>query len=364
MWDTPGRQSKLQESHRSQNSIDCLERQNCFAHDCGQSFEHGVGGVKPMLSRVQCALLALCLCASLVGCAEGDHVGDWLWWPSLTPITSAYIDQVPVHDVALEVQCEIYQFLGDKENAGLLDPNKGAGVVLTLQTDLSGSVQYTGIDLSKLGFPSLAELVAASNKLPTLQAKGTGSTTVSAEVDFTVAQSKAVPRDWNKKSQDPQMIIKVSDESGPWENAKFSAPSPKKSDLAATPIPPPQASKANFQTADCSSHNRPWYAWYLKLSLDDWLKRYSSYAQSDLRNEPFVCGTKVTLKSSFKILMDVSAGVNAFMTPPIILPISGFNVDASPDYTHSIAVTFALKDNANNGAYCAKIGAGAQPSTK
>src|SRR5262249_40331284 len=120
-----------------------------------------------MLPRIRCALLALSFCASLVGCAEdGYHVGDWLWWPSLTPITSYYIDQIPVHDVAFEVQCEIYTFLRDPANRNLLDPNKGAGVVLTLQTDLSGTVTYTGINLSKLGAPSLAELVTASNKVP------------------------------------------------------------------------------------------------------------------------------------------------------------------------------------------------------
>ena len=327
-----------------------------------------------MWPRLRCALLALCLCASLVGCAEGYHVGDWLWWPSLTPITSAYIDQVPVHDVALEVQCEIYQFLTDDKNQQILDPNKGAGVVLVLQTDLSGSVTYTGINLTKLGAPSLAELVTLSNKVPTLQAKGSGQTTVSAEVDFTVAQSlhgwAAAP------PTPPQMIIKQFDSIDPntkdptiWENAKFT-PIEKNNwdtnELQATRKPLASTPKIALQTADCKKWRGKWYNWYLKLALDDWLQRYAAYTndQSNLADEPFVCGTKITLKSSFKLLLDVSAGVNAFMAPPIVLPISEFNVDASPDYTHSIAVTFALRNNPKNKAYCAKLGAGAQPSTK
>jgi hypothetical protein len=144
-----------------------------------------------MLSRVQCVVL---LCFALAGC--GGVGGDFLWWPSFHYYPTAYTNAVPVHDVALEVQCEIYRFL-DKETASrgqeLLDPGKGAGVVLILQTDLSGYVQYVGIDLSKLGFPSIAELVAASNKVPSLQAKVNGQTTVSAEVDFTVAQSRTAP---------------------------------------------------------------------------------------------------------------------------------------------------------------------------
>jgi hypothetical protein len=119
-----------------------------------------------------------------------------------------------------------------------------------------------------------------------------------------------------------------------------------------------------FRPANCAEwYSTPWNL-YLKLSLDEWLKKYAAYKQSNLTHEPFVCGTKITLKSSFKLLFDVSAGVNAFMAPPIILPISGFSVDASPDYMHSIAVTFQLKDSDSNSKYCTKLGAGAQPSTK
>jgi hypothetical protein len=108
---------------------------------------------------------------------------------------------------------------------------------------------------------------------------------------------------------------------------------------SAKPLPP-------FPPAHCE--RAPFYRAYLELWLDEWLSRYKSYREESLQSlrkgEPFVCGTKVTLKSMFKVLYDVSAGVNAFAAPPIILPISGFNVDASPDYSHSIAISFALQD--------------------
>jgi hypothetical protein len=278
-------------------------------------------GAKAMLSRVQCVLLALLCSVSLAGCA-----GDFLWWPGFNPVTAAYLYKIPVYDVALEVQCEIYQFLDDESEKNkqlvqrfrrgqpsdylLLAKGGGAGVALNLQTDLSGSVQYVGIDLSKLGFASVATLVAATSKTPSLQAKATGKSTISAEVDFIVQQTK-----------DPK-----------------------------------------FQ-ANCANANRPVYQPYLELWLKNWLSNYKSYEAWYEHSEPFICNSKVTLKSAFQVVVDVSAGVNAFMTPPIILPISGFNVDASPDHMHSIQITFTLTDpNKDHAAYCKALAP--QPATK
>lgn len=325
-----------------------------------------------MLSRIQCALLGLCVC--LTGCAPGDHVGDWLWWPGFNPISTAYIDQVPVHDVALEVQCEIYDFLedGDKQTKNrLLDPKKGAGVVLILQTDLSGSVQYVGVNLSKLGFPNLAELVTATNKVPSLQAKGTGKTTISAEVDFTILQTDTKPSPGQETL--PNMVLKKDDVDKQYDyvNATFN-PDPKKKG-AFLPTTVASDPKKNWfpPVSEIKSKCKAPYSWenlrrkYLYLWLDNWLTQYKGYLDKKTKDEPWVCNTKVTLKSAFQIVVDVSAGVNAFMVPPIILPISGFNVDGSPDWQHSIAITFALQDAGPEGHsnYCSGL-QGAQPSTK
>jgi hypothetical protein len=133
-------------------------------------------------------------------------------------------------------------------------------------------------------------------------------------------------------------------------------------------------SKPTSHRSTADAKGRPFYQPYLELWLDDWLVGYKKYREEHLDEvEPFVCGTKVTLKSMFKVLYDVSAGVNAFVAPPIILPISGFNVDASPDYSHSIAISFALQDqkhfpdgvsSQNHEKYCNALGAGTQPAVK
>jgi hypothetical protein len=255
-----------------------------------------------MLSRVQCALLALFFCASLVSCA-----GDYLWWPGFNPITTAYTNQVPVHDVALEVQCEIYSFLEKEENehipqdSRLLDPTKGAGVVLILQTDFSGSVQYVGIDLSKLGFPSLASLVATTGKAPSLQAKGTGKTTISAEVDFSVLQTDASPA--MKPKKPPDTVLKQSDiiNKVPYENATFklSTQVPGAWEPKRAPDPSTYFPNVNDIKNDCI-YKIPLERKYLYLWLDEWLYRYRTYINTSVVDEPFICNTKVTLKSAWQ----------------------------------------------------------------
>ncbi len=311
-----------------------------------------------MQTRVQGALIATLFCVNLAGCGA-----DLLWWPGFNPVGTAYVDTVPVRRVALEVQCEIYRFL-DKEKAAkettlLLDPTKGATVSLILQTDLSGSVQYVGIDLGKLGFPDLATLVTTSSKVPTLQAKATGKSTISAEVDFVVAQSETGPKDVASKKP-ATMLIKQSDIGRQFQNASF-LPDPKKPGVfTAQPATSPDPIHY-FPTAHCDRQNPIVHA-YLEFWLDDWLSRYKSAHETYTQDDPFVCDTKVTLKSQFQIVVDASAGVNAFAIAPIILPVSGFNVDASPDYMHTLQVSFALKDNdSKHAAYCSGL-QGSQPA--
>jgi hypothetical protein len=305
------------------------------------------------------ALFALLGCVSLGGCA-----GDFLWWPGFNPISTAYVDAIPVRDVAFEVQCEIYRFI-DNENANktgpaLLDPAKGAGVTLILQTDLSGSVQYTGVDLSKVGFTSLGSVVAASNKIPSLQAKGTGKATVSAEVDFVLAQSKTGPKDVGAKAP-ANMLIKTSDLKARYQNASFS-PVPGQPGVFKPESATNQAPSTNyFPSANCANQNPVKHA-FLELWLDDWLARYKSSETAYARTDPYVCNTKVTLKSQFQVVIDVSAGVNPIGQLPIILPISGFNVDASPDFSHSLQISFSLKDpDPKHAAYCSAL-EGTQPA--
>jgi hypothetical protein len=69
---------------------------------------------------------------------------------------------------------------------------------------------------------------------------------------------------------------------------------------------------------------------------------------SNLKFYDLVCQPKLTISTQFQLLFDVSAGTNVFNAFPIILPISGLNIDGSPDYTHYLQIAFTLKQAAPN----------------
>jgi hypothetical protein len=292
-----------------------------------------------------------------------------LWWPGFNPVTGSYVANIPVHSVATEVQCEMYAFL-DKEaknpspKGPLLDESRGATVTLKLTTDLSGSVAYVGINLAKLGVPSLSSLVAVTNKIPTLQAKGNVKSTLAAEIDFVVAQSKKAPI--SKPAESSVFLPKeevdyITRNSIKFVNATFEQE--KNSTLfavqpntAGTPSHPrfyPATECYRRDLVSVANHS------FFYLFLDDWLVNFK---RSEQKYPKFVCNSKLTLTTAFTVGLDVSAGVNAFLTPPLILPISGLNIDANPDYVHQLTVSFALKDNDEKHArYCKGI-EGTQPS--
>jgi hypothetical protein len=327
----------------------------CSSRNCMAPSNLG-GGV--MRSCIRNVLIALFFCTTLAGCA------DILWWPGFNPITTAYVDTIPVRRVATEIQCEIFRFIdtenADKNNVPLLDPAKGATVSLILQTDLTGSVQYVGINLSKLGFTSAAQLVTATNNVPTLQAKGTIHDTISAEVDFVVAQTRKGPQKVASKAP-ASALVKKTDIGGLYENASFKQISSDPAVFQAQESMSTNSPPSYFPVADCS-HQNPLAHAYLELWLQDWLLKYKNSEETDQKSLQFVCNTKVTLHSQFQIAADVSAGVNGVLNAPIILPISGLNVDASPSWQHSLQISFAIKDpDPKHAAYCGGL-EGTQPA--
>ena len=109
-----------------------------------------------------------------------------------------YVQNLPVQRVVTQVECELRGFLiqqdknwqdENKNNGLFLDPKQPAGISLNLQTDESGGVTYTGVDLGKIGLTSLGELVSINNKIPNLQAKLQIKGTVSAQLDLAVPQT-------------------------------------------------------------------------------------------------------------------------------------------------------------------------------
>jgi hypothetical protein len=112
-----------------------------------------------------------------------------------------------VKDVANQVSCEVQAFMAYQQRAQQ-NHNSQRGyqwvlseddvtVKLILTTDHQGYVSFTGIEVAKLGFESLAPLIAAQSNVPSLGAKGTVRRTRTAEIDFTVSP-KPLTKDKNR----------------------------------------------------------------------------------------------------------------------------------------------------------------------
>lgn len=91
------------------------------------------------------------------------------------------------------------------------------------------------------------------------------------------------------------------------------------------------------------------YKWF-RLWLSKALRQYKTrllvkedYRASDQTFADGVCQPKLTITTQFQLLFDVSAGTSILQSIPIIFPVSGLNIDASPDYTHFIQIIFSLR---------------------
>ena len=280
--------------------------------------------------RIFRAGVACCLLVTQSGCA------DILPWPGFEshPGIFSYTEQLPAAEVAEQVRCELAEFMREEQKAldndpeegpRFLDPNRGAQVQLKLTTDVQGSVTWLGINLKGLGLGALAELVTKTNNAPSLQLKAQGKATQTSQVDFVIPQT---PRG--------SVAVLKTDKDG-------NNPVPK-------PIPLPK--ELRLPTLDSCSHGDPkrflGYSWF-RLWLSDALSRYKKRLEEKeygAAGETFidrVCQPKLTITTQFQLLFDVSAGTNVFQAVPIILPISGLNIDASPDYTHYIQIIFSLR---------------------
>jgi hypothetical protein len=258
--------------------------------------------------------LAMSGCASMFPSFEGPlAVGSWT-------------AQIPIGAVATQVQCELREFLRDSRNADILDPTQMASVTLSLQTDNTGSVQYTGINLSKVGLTSLAQLITVQNNAPSLQAKIQGKSTVSAQVALSVPQTlkpTTIPGTWSPDPKNP---------------GKF-----KKS--------PDVVIKGLDSVGDCPAFPG---GFLNRLYLKAWFDRFFENLRDNHQNTEGVCMPSITLKTQFALVLDVSAGVNPLPGTAFIVPISGLTGDYSPTFTHSLQIAFALKKFGSNNL-CTKI---------
>jgi hypothetical protein len=218
----------------------------------------------------------------------------------------SWLYKVPVSQVAKTVRCEVSAFLIEERKRQskpdnwkrrlTLDATEGATIALTLQEEHGGGVTYIGIDLNRLGLSSLADLIAAQNKAPNLQAGLQGKGQISSKIEFKIPQ-----------------------------------------------VPGPQA--------ELEQECRPLETLPLPLSLDTWLDRFFDSLQQD-RPEKIAteCMTKITLRTQFQVVVSVKGGSNPLFGTAFILPISGLNFEYNPTFTHTLEIGFFPTLNALNKA--------------
>jgi hypothetical protein len=283
-------------------------------------------------SRVTTVLFVVPL---LAGCGS--------FFPSFEGILGidAWIHDVPVNQVATQVQCELQDFLSVPKNQSYFDRSKSATLSLTLEVDESGSVQYLGIDLNKLGLTSLANLISTSNKVSSLQAKGTLKSAVSSQIDISVPQTyETLPA--------KSTIVKDSATGIPTLDSKRNQ------------ITKPGEPIIGLKYVDCPPRAK---GLLTHLDLATWLDKFFTnvFADPEKNMNSQACLSKITLKTQFTIVADLSAGVNPLVGTAFILPISGWTFDVNPSFQHSLSLAFSLKQPLGSNNKC-PTDPGTQPS--
>ena len=229
---------------------------------------------------------------------------------------NSYIHDIPVSRITTELQCEMADFLHNSRFAAALDPDQPSTVSIKFQADQSGTFQYIGIDLSKIGLSSLANLISVSNKSPSLQAKLQEKTTTSAQLDMSIPQSLDTHYVKGKFGIDPN--------TGKIDRS-------------------PSAKINGLERVKCDPARRM----VASLSLSSWLDRFFEKQTGDEaffgKNTEFVCMSKITLSTQIVLIGDVSAGVNPFIGTAFIIPVSGESFDFNPSATQNLNIVLSLK---------------------
>jgi hypothetical protein len=236
----------------------------------------------------------------------------------------SYIHDIPVSRVTTELQCELKDFLAEPQNAGILDPGQAATVSIKFETDQSGTFQYLGIDLTKIGLAGVATLISASNKSPSLQAKLAGKTAATSQIDLSI----------------PQTI----------KNVKVKAKYVIDPDTGRIKLVPASTIRG-LNVVDCDDPTRRLLT---SLSLTSFLDRLFQNLRYNEFNTQVVCMSKITLNTQFIIAFDVSAGVNPLIGTAFILPVSGESFDYNPSAAQSLNIVLALKKY-NDHDLCTKV---------
>jgi hypothetical protein len=269
---------------------------------------------------------------------------------------------LPVGVAANQVACELQEFMNEQrllnERETRLDTRRrwrlsdeDAGVKLTLSTDTSGYVNFTGVNVAQIGLQNLVSFIAAQNKVSTLAAKVSGVRSRSVTVSFTVSPDPL-----------PSSFTTLFD------------PITGKNVLLTDPVTGKPISwncKQNWRADNPLT----------SLFLRDWLTSYFENINTLDKNQTFPPATHVTdniartirqvaypdaipeqfkvqsvdLSTQFKIAIDVSGGATPNLLgngSVFILPINGLSLDYSPDYLNKVDITLNMCDSWEEGSPC------------
>lgn len=239
-----------------------------------------------------------------------------------------------ISDVATRIACELDEFIAEHRNPRpIYGPHEkwvladqDITVTLTLATDNSGYVNFTGVNVAKLGLGALARLISSQSSVPSLAAKVSIKTSKSAAIKFTVS-----PKDL---TADKQELAKCTR----W-----------------------------IQTENILT----------RLYLRDWLNHYfetinNGISQYNPKNNPtpdladellhaapptnFLIRpipsdfkmVSVDLTTQFFIAADISGGATPNLLgngSVFVLPVNGVSADYNPDYSHKVDIVMNVCNN-------------------
>jgi hypothetical protein len=278
---------------------------------------------------------------------------------------------IPVGEVANQVACELQEFIAQHEMEIKRDEDKAARegtaavakegtaayahhkwvlaadedvkVVLTLQSDEQGYVNFTGINAAQLGFASLQELILSTTSgkttVPSLAAKMTAKRTKTVAIIFSVSPT-ALQRD----------TIKIKAENGADKTITQNCAEWEKTETPAGRLYLRDWLNNYFETINFGTDTKP-------------MERKKPYEDTNLTDTLLHIGRpiappehvpaqfkiqSVELSTTLLLIADVSAGATPTLLgngSAFIVPINGLSVDYNPDYSHKIDLTINMCDN-------------------
>lgn len=375
------------------------------------------------------AVLSLFFFCAVSGCALNTDVLPSFDGPFAYGALTKY---VAIVDVEHEIQCEINDFLTDDRpllrsdgtpilaggvpvtvaeiSNNLLQFDQPAQVTLSVQTDLSGKVTATGINLQKYGLDIIANAITLSNKVPSLQANLQGKDTIFASPVFVIPQTSedvwglyVYDKDHKPTLQNFQIpqfhpitnaplnsfpavenyiekyLKNVAIEGKRYAKVSIAPPTGRLNGSTTYSQPEGPIIKGLGRIrATCPNDSAPdfLHKLYIKAWLTDFFARNVALEYFEPGTHPddvpknyylrrtdvvdpgtlmsVACDSKLSLKTAVAITFDTSAGVNPILSPTYIIPIAGLTLDVSPAWTQTLQIDFFMH-NSENGNLCDKL---------